>query len=122
MWAVMTDAEMIRRAAQRLERLETELVELQERHDLAADGNERSDGHHHPAEAATDAEMREHDLRLQTRARERIQQIERALEAIRTGTYGVCVDCNGVIPDGRLEAMPDAERCVPCQTKADRYR
>lgn len=118
----MTDPDTMRRAAERLEGLEAELVELQHRHDLAADGNERSDGHHHPAEAASDAEMREHDLRLQTRARERIDQIERALAAIREGTYGVCIDCGSDIPEGRLTAKPDAERCVPCQTKADRYR
>ncbi len=118
----MSDSETLRRATERLERLEAELVELQERHDLAADGNERSDGHHHPAEAATDAEMREHDLRLQTRAKERIGQIERALESIQDGSYGICIDCGVEIPEGRLTVKPDAERCVPCQTKADRYR
>lgn len=118
----MPNSEEIRTAAERLERLEAELVELQHRHDLAADGNERSDGHHHPAEAASDAEMREHDLRLQTRAKERIEQIERALKAITDGTYGICIDCGTAIPDGRLHAKPDAERCVPCQTKADRHR
>lgn len=112
----------MRTAAERLEQLEAELVELQRKHDLADDGNERSDGHHHPAEAASDAEMREHDLRLQTRAKERIEHIERALQAIREGTYGVCVACGQPIPEGRLRAMPDAERCVPCQTKADRHR
>lgn len=112
----------MRSAEQRLEELEAELLELQRKHDLAADGNERSDGHHHPAEAASDAEMREHDLWLATRAKERIEHIERALQAIKDGTYGVCIDCGAAIPEGRLKAKPDAERCVPCQTKADRHR
>lgn len=115
-----TDA--MKRAQERLQVLEAELRDLQLRHDLAEDGNERSDGHHHPAEAATDAEMREHDLRLHSRAKERMAQIERALQAIADGTYGVCVECGTPIPDGRLTIKPDAERCVPCQTKADRYR
>ena len=118
----MTDPDAIRAAAQRLEDLEAELLELQRNHDLSADDGERSDGHHHPAEAASDAEMREHDLRLQTRAKERIEHIERALKAIRDGTYGICIDCGEQIPEGRLKAKPDAERCVPCQTKADRHR
>ena len=106
----------------RLLQLEAELMDAAGKHDLAADGNERSDGHHHPAEAASDAEMREHDLRLQGRLRERIEQIERARKAIAEGTYGRCVDCDDAIPEGRLKAMPDAERCVPCQTKFDRRR
>ena len=111
-----------RDAEKRLNQLEQELLDAASKHDLAADGNERSDGHHHPAEAASDAEMREHDLRLQGRLRERIEQIERARAAIASGTYGRCITCDGAIPDGRLHAIPDAERCVPCQTKFDRYR
>jgi DnaK suppressor protein len=109
-------------AARRLDALQQELLDAARKHDLAADGNERSDGHHHPAEAASDAEMREHDLRLQGRVRERMEQIDRARAAIADGTYGLCISCNGPIPEGRLQAMPDAERCVPCQTKFDRYR
>ena len=38
-----------------------------EQRDLARDGEERGDGHHHPAEAATDADLRERDLREQLR-------------------------------------------------------
>lgn len=106
----------------RLAELEAELHEAARKHDLAADGNERSDGHHHPAEAASDAEMREHDLRLTGRLRERMEQIERARRAIEAGTYGVCADCGDSIPEGRLRAIPDAERCVPCQTSAGRRR
>jgi RNA polymerase-binding transcription factor DksA len=118
----MPSATKFRDAAKRLTQLEQELLDAASKHDLAADGNERSDGHHHPAEAASDAEMREHDLRVQGRLRERIEQIERARAAIANGTYGRCVSCEGQIPEGRLTAIPDAERCVPCQTKFDRYR
>ncbi len=118
----MGGATKFREAAKRLTQLEQELLEAARKHDLAADGNERSDGHHHPAEAASDAEMREHDLRLQGRLRERIDQIERARAAIADGTYGRCITCDGSISEGRLKAMPDAERCVPCQTKFDRFR
>jgi DnaK suppressor protein len=106
----------------RLDELEAEIHAAAAKHDLAADGEERSDGHHHPAEAASDAEMREHDLRLQSRLRERQDQIDRARHAIEAGTYGVCVECGGEIPEGRLRAIPDAERCVPCQTAAGRRR
>ena len=112
----------LREAARRLDELESELLDSVRKHDLAADGNERSDGHHHPAEAASDNEMREHDLRLQGRLKERMEHIDLARRAIADGTYGRCVGCGGPIPDGRLKAIPDAQRCVPCQTKFDRGR
>jgi len=33
------------------------------------------------------------------------------------GGQKVCVDCGTVIPSNRIEASPDASRCVSCQTK-----
>jgi RNA polymerase-binding protein DksA len=118
----MARSAQLRAATRRLDEMQAELLASAGKHDLAADGNERSDGHHHPAEAASDAEMREHDLRLQGRARERMEQIQRARAAIADGSYGICVGCGAEIPEGRLNAVPDAQRCVPCQTKFDRGR
>jgi DnaK suppressor protein len=45
-----------------------------------------------------------------------------ALARIEENTYGRCVDCGADIPDGRLEARPDASRCVGCQAKRARRR
>ena len=45
-----------------------------------------------------------------------------ALRRIELGTYGTCVDCECVVPEGRLEAKPAAARCVSCQAKWDRLR
>jgi DnaK suppressor protein len=45
-----------------------------------------------------------------------------ALRRIELGTYGTCVDCGCVVPEGRLEAKPAASRCVSCQGKWDRLR
>jgi DnaK suppressor protein len=104
----------------RLRRLRAEAEEALGRRDLAADGDERGDGHHHPAEAATDAERRERELREQLRWRERQERIAAAERALAEGTYGVCADCGGPIPEGRLAAVPDAVRCVPCESRARR--
>ncbi|WP_084264949.1 TraR/DksA family transcriptional regulator [Actinomadura macra] len=38
-----------------------------------------------------------------------------ALARIAAGTYGRCLGCGGPVPEGRLEARPDAARCLPCQ-------
>lgn len=104
----------------RLRRLREETRDAIDRTDLAADGDERGDGHHHPAEVATDADARERQLAEQMKLREREERLAAAEKAIEEGTYGVCVDCGGEIPEGRLKVVPDAVRCVPCQTEAKR--
>lgn len=45
-----------------------------------------------------------------------------ALARIGAGTYGRCVGCAEPIPEGRLEARPDAARCITCQAAHDRRR
>ena len=43
-----------------------------------------------------------------------------ALVRIDHGSYGMCADCAKPIPEGRLDARPEAARCVACQSKRDR--
>jgi RNA polymerase-binding transcription factor len=43
-----------------------------------------------------------------------------ALVRIEHGNYGLCADCAKPIPEGRLDARPEAARCVGCQSKRDR--
>jgi DnaK suppressor protein len=45
-----------------------------------------------------------------------------ALRRIEAGSYGICVDCRGEVPEGRLEARPEAARCVSCQARWARMR
>jgi DnaK suppressor protein len=47
-------------------------------------------------------------------------EVTNALRRIQEGSYGMCADCGGPIPEGRLEARPEAARCVSCQSKRDR--
>jgi DnaK suppressor protein len=54
------------------------------------------------------------------RHQSRLKAIEEALSRIEEGTYGICEDCEGEIPLGRLNAMPFAFRCVECQTMHER--
>jgi DnaK suppressor protein len=106
-----------------LARLEAEAeAEAARLRTAAAAADDRGDGHHHPAEAATDADLKERELALQLRVRQRQEQIRLAREALAEGTYGVCLDCGGPIPEARLAAVPDAVRCVPCQSAAGRRR
>ncbi len=47
-------------------------------------------------------------------------QAEHARARIAEGGYGVCEDCSGKIAPERLEALPDATRCVSCQAEWDK--
>ena len=55
-------------------------------------------------------------------ARGQRDEVVAALARIDDNTYGRCTDCGGDIPEGRLEARPDAARCVNCQAKRSRRR
>ena len=48
------------------------------------------------------------------------EQVERALERLREGAYGICEGCGRRIPDARLEYQPAATRCVGCQSHWDK--
>lgn len=52
--------------------------------------------------------------RLDEHDRAEIDAIERALERIRDGRYGVCEACGVEIPLARLEAVPATALCQPC--------
>ncbi|UCG33413.1 MAG: TraR/DksA C4-type zinc finger protein [Phycisphaerales bacterium] len=48
-----------------------------------------------------------------------LRAIDRALERISSGEYGVCIDCGRSIPRARLEFLPTAVRCTDCQRVVD---
>jgi RNA polymerase-binding transcription factor DksA len=71
----------------------------------------------HPADYASnvgEADREEASLEVIAAQRDRVT---RALERLEAGSYGECVDCGNSMPEERLEAKPDAERCVPCQQR-----
>jgi DnaK suppressor protein len=48
-----------------------------------------------------------------------LQALDDALHRLDIGSYGLCTDCDTLIPQDRLSAMPEAPRCMPCQNKAE---
>lgn len=80
-----------------------------------------------PAEIAADVfdltanELeRNMSLLLKERGRNKLRAIDDALERIEEGTFGICEDCGGEIPLGRLEVMPFAATCRDCKAKQER--
>jgi DnaK suppressor protein len=81
----------------------TQTARLRELTELNADTGD-------PGEAHNRAE-------LLVATRRAIEQITGALHRIAEGTYGRCEDCERTIPAERLEVLPHARFCVPCQEK-----
>jgi DnaK suppressor protein len=52
----------------------------------------------------------------------KLKQIETALSACETGSYGSCRSCNGEINPARLEARPESPFCIDCQEAFERER
>jgi RNA polymerase-binding transcription factor DksA len=52
---------------------------------------------------------------LQDSRVEEYNRINRALDMIEEGSYGICVDCHEPISEKRLKSYPDASRCILCQ-------
>jgi RNA polymerase-binding transcription factor DksA len=83
------------------------------------DGSE-ADSPHDPADAGTRLSEADRTEAVLASASTQRAQVLNALRRIQEGTYGTCVDCAALIPEGRLEARPEASRCVKCQSKWDR--
>jgi len=75
-----------------------------------------------PADAGANLSETERAEAILAVARKQRSDVLDALHRIDLGTYGTCVDCGKVVPEGRLEAKPEAARCVACQAKLDRQR
>lgn len=66
---------------------------------------------------ADQAVQRQNDEALEAigqAAAEELQQIERALERIEKGRYGLCEKCSQAIGEQRLRAVPYATTCIAC--------
>lgn len=48
-------------------------------------------------------------------SRNELDEIRAALKKIADGTYGMCEACQKPIPIDRLEAIPNAARCIQCE-------
>jgi DnaK suppressor protein len=65
---------------------------------------------------------REMDATVEEGIQRRLVEVERALQKVEEGTYGVCDDTGDEIPRGRLEAVPEATRTVEAQQRYERER
>jgi RNA polymerase-binding transcription factor DksA len=97
-----------RRAAERLDRLRGDFDEV-----VAASRDTNADDEHDP-EGATIAFERSQIDTLVRQARDRLAEIDAALERLAAGRHGRCEVCGQPIPAERLEVRPSARTCVGC--------
>ena len=76
-------------------------------------------GHDQADMGATSFE-RDHELTVLSNERDKLAQIERALQRIEDGTYGVCESCGNPIGKMRLMAFPRATLCMTCKQREER--
>ncbi len=73
----------------------------------------------HMADIGSDAYEQEFTLSLMASEEGTLEQVEEALQRIRSKTYGFCEECEGVISKKRLEAIPFAAMCIRCAEKLE---
>jgi len=120
-------AELGRRLEQRAAQLEDEIRTLNdEAGDASAQAALSTTGA--PNDPADEADRGEQAIRTAVRHAEKerdqqeLRQIADARERMRAGDYGQCIDCGVDIAFERLQALPSAERCMPCQERHERER
>ena len=102
--------------ARERKRIEQELASL--RSDRGGDG-ELSNVDQHTADSGTELFEVERDRSMIERLENELAAIERAERRLEEGTYGISVESGHPIPDGRLEAVPWAERTADEQGRLD---
>jgi DnaK suppressor protein len=119
------DQEFIARQERRLQELKGELERI--RDGLEDDERFRSEEEgdfteHDAGDRSQSLFTREVDATIEEQVERRLKLVERALQKIEEGTYGICDESGEPIPKGRLEAVPEAIYTVEVQQRRERER
>jgi DnaK suppressor protein len=75
---------------------------------------ERSDSSRERTEIADAAAEFERQLALGVQKKANLEMIERAINKIDDGSYGICDDCGKIIDPARMEILPYSNLCIDC--------
>ncbi len=98
------------------------LAQLATLRDGAPSRAEASAAHfaHREDSQAQTATERELEFALDDHESTELRRVNAALQRLANGSYGLCADCGVAIAPARLQASPEAERCLPCQEALER--
>ena len=71
------------------------------------------------ADKAANAYTKEFLFHQSNDNRQILALVDEALERIKGGTYGTCIECQDEVQPKRLDAVPWARHCIECQAKQD---
>jgi DnaK suppressor protein len=112
------DQEFIAHQKQRLQQLKTELERVRDgvEEDQRFRAEEEEDfTQHDSGDMSHSLFTRQMDATVERQVERRLEYVDRTLQKIEDGTYGVCEDTGEPIPKGRLEAVPEAIRTIEAQ-------
>jgi RNA polymerase-binding protein DksA len=73
----------------------------------------------HMADQASEVFEQAKNMAVTQRLKHTLDEVNRALQKMDNGTYHLCDRCGGEIDQARLQALPHATLCMPCQTRAE---
>jgi RNA polymerase-binding protein DksA len=82
--------------------------------ELESDSEESLDFDENFADSAQVAAEQGENRALAGSLREQLDDVDRALDKLDKGTYGLCERCGQPISEARLEAMPATQYCINC--------
>jgi DnaK suppressor protein len=57
------------------------------------------------------------ELSIEQNTLDLLSKVNRALERVKAGTYGICESCGNAIPVERLDVLPYSTLCVECASR-----
>ena len=72
----------------------------------------------HIADAGSDQQEMEKNYYMMDRENTFLQYLNRALEMLDAGTFGICVSCGDLINKERLMEVPHTSSCFDCKSKS----
>jgi DnaK suppressor protein len=118
------DQQFVERQRERLVSLRDELMRI--RDGMSADeedlGETEGETTLDSGDLSQDMFTREMDASIGEQVERRLGEVDRALQKIESGTYGLSEESGETIPRGRLEAVPEAIRTVEEQQRFEQER
>ncbi|WP_067795826.1 TraR/DksA family transcriptional regulator [Actinomadura formosensis] len=102
------------------EQIETLRAEIAASASQIAEGDASDGAGDDQADAGAKTYEREHELALAYNSQDLLAQIERAVQLMDAGTYGICESCAKPIGKARLQVFPRATLCVTCKQREER--
>jgi DnaK suppressor protein len=101
--------------------LEQHLEMLSQTSDHSYSTHDFKDQNADPIDRASAELITSQSFRFRERDSNLIRKIQKALEKLEDGTFGVCEECENLISEKRLQARPITTLCIKCKEKQEEY-